>query len=36
MLAPPFVIDEGEMDEIVSRFGQAMEGTVRQLEAKRL
>jgi adenosylmethionine-8-amino-7-oxononanoate aminotransferase len=35
MLAPPFVIEEGEMDEIVSRFGQAAEVTVRQLGAQK-
>jgi adenosylmethionine-8-amino-7-oxononanoate aminotransferase len=34
MLAPPFVIEDEEMDEIVSRFGQAVEVTVRQLGAQ--
>jgi adenosylmethionine-8-amino-7-oxononanoate aminotransferase len=33
MLAPPFVIEEKEIDEIVSRFGEAMERTVRQIGA---
>jgi adenosylmethionine-8-amino-7-oxononanoate aminotransferase len=28
MLAPPFVIEESEMDEIVDRFGEAMERTL--------
>jgi adenosylmethionine-8-amino-7-oxononanoate aminotransferase len=36
MLAPPFVIEEGEMDEIVARFGEAMERTVRQVQAGRV
>ena len=35
MLAPPFVIEETEMDEIVSRFGEAMERAARQVEARR-
>jgi adenosylmethionine-8-amino-7-oxononanoate aminotransferase len=35
MLAPPFVIEENEMDEIVSRFGEAMERAVRQVGAER-
>jgi adenosylmethionine-8-amino-7-oxononanoate aminotransferase len=35
MLAPPFVIDESEMDEIVARFGKAMEVTVKQIQAGR-
>jgi adenosylmethionine-8-amino-7-oxononanoate aminotransferase len=35
MLAPPFVIDEGEIDEIVARFGEAMEATVKQIQAGR-
>jgi adenosylmethionine-8-amino-7-oxononanoate aminotransferase len=35
MLAPPFVIDESEIDEIVSRFGEALEATVRQVGAQR-
>jgi adenosylmethionine-8-amino-7-oxononanoate aminotransferase len=30
MLAPPFVIGDNEMEEIVSRFGEAMERAVRQ------
>jgi adenosylmethionine-8-amino-7-oxononanoate aminotransferase len=34
-LAPPFVIGESEMDEIVSRFGEAMEKTARQVGATR-
>ena len=34
MLAPPFVIEESEMDEIVSRFGEAMERAVRQVGAR--
>ena len=36
MLAPPFVITEDEMDEIVVRFGEAMEGTVRRIGAGRV
>ena len=35
MLAPPFVISEEEIDEIVSRFGEAMERTVRQMGVER-
>jgi adenosylmethionine-8-amino-7-oxononanoate aminotransferase len=35
MLAPPFVIEESEIDEIVSRFGEAMEMTVVRMEAGR-
>jgi adenosylmethionine-8-amino-7-oxononanoate aminotransferase len=35
MLAPPFVIDEGEMDEIVARFGEAMEATVERMETQK-
>jgi adenosylmethionine-8-amino-7-oxononanoate aminotransferase len=31
MLAPPFVIEESEIDEMVTRFGVAMEMTVRQM-----
>ena len=34
MLAPPFVIDDAEVDEIVARFGEAMEATVRQIGAR--
>jgi adenosylmethionine-8-amino-7-oxononanoate aminotransferase len=34
MLAPPFVISEGEMDEIVSRCGEAMERAIRQIGAQ--
>jgi adenosylmethionine-8-amino-7-oxononanoate aminotransferase len=34
MLAPPFVIEETEMDEIVDRFGEAMERTVGQIQAR--
>jgi adenosylmethionine-8-amino-7-oxononanoate aminotransferase len=33
MLAPPFVIEEWEMDEIVARFSAALELTVRRLAA---
>lgn len=35
MLAPPFVIEEDEIDEIVTRFGVAMEMTVRQMGAEK-
>jgi adenosylmethionine-8-amino-7-oxononanoate aminotransferase len=35
MLAPAYVISESEIDEIVMRFGEAMEATVRQLGAQR-
>jgi adenosylmethionine-8-amino-7-oxononanoate aminotransferase len=35
MLAPPFVIEQGEMDEIVSRFGAAMETTVGRMGAEK-
>jgi adenosylmethionine-8-amino-7-oxononanoate aminotransferase len=35
MLAPPLVIEEGEMDEIVSRFGEAMAATLRHIQAGR-
>jgi adenosylmethionine-8-amino-7-oxononanoate aminotransferase len=35
MLAPPFIIAESEMDEIVARFGEAMERAVRHVEARR-
>jgi hypothetical protein len=35
MLAPAFIIEEPEIDEIVSRFGVAMETTVRQLGAEK-
>jgi adenosylmethionine-8-amino-7-oxononanoate aminotransferase len=35
MLAPPFVIEESEVDEIVSRFGEAMEATVGRMGAER-
>jgi adenosylmethionine-8-amino-7-oxononanoate aminotransferase len=35
MLAPPFVIAESEMGEIVSRFGEALEATVRHIQAGR-
>jgi adenosylmethionine-8-amino-7-oxononanoate aminotransferase len=34
MLAPPFVIQEGELDEVVTKFGDAMELTVRQMGAR--
>jgi adenosylmethionine-8-amino-7-oxononanoate aminotransferase len=33
MLAPPFVISDEEIDEIVVRFGEAMEAMVRQMGA---
>lgn len=36
MLAPPFVIDAAEIDEIVARFGVAMEMTARDLGASRV
>lgn len=36
MLAPPFVIEEGELDEVVTKFGDAMELTVRQMGAERV
>jgi adenosylmethionine-8-amino-7-oxononanoate aminotransferase len=35
MLAPPFVIEEGELDEIVTKFGDALELTVKQMGAER-
>jgi adenosylmethionine-8-amino-7-oxononanoate aminotransferase len=35
MVAPPFVISEGEIDEIVTRFGEAMERTAGRMEAGR-
>jgi adenosylmethionine-8-amino-7-oxononanoate aminotransferase len=34
MLAPPFVVTEEEIDEIVARFAGALEATLRQLEAR--
>ncbi len=34
MLAPPFVIQEGELDEVVTKLGDAMELTVRQMGAR--
>jgi adenosylmethionine-8-amino-7-oxononanoate aminotransferase len=33
MLAPPFVIEHAEIEEIVARFGEAMATTVRQIQA---
>jgi adenosylmethionine-8-amino-7-oxononanoate aminotransferase len=36
MLAPPFVIEEPEIDEIVSRFGDAVERTVRRIGVGRV
>lgn len=35
MLAPPYVIEEAEIDEIVDRFGEAMERTVGRMGAER-
>jgi adenosylmethionine-8-amino-7-oxononanoate aminotransferase len=35
MLAPPYVIEESEIDEIVDRFGEAMEMTVGRMGAER-
>ena len=35
MLAPPFVIEESEMNEIVDRFGRALDRAVRQLRVAR-
>lgn len=34
MLAPPFVVNEGEIDEIVERFKRALERTLKALQAK--
>jgi adenosylmethionine-8-amino-7-oxononanoate aminotransferase len=36
MLAPPFVIEEWEIDEIVARFAEAMQATVRQIKAAKV
>jgi adenosylmethionine-8-amino-7-oxononanoate aminotransferase len=35
MLAPPFVISEGEIDQIVERFGRAIERTLGRIQAGR-
>jgi len=34
MVAPPFIIEEEEIDEIVSRFGTALERTVAGLKVR--
>jgi adenosylmethionine-8-amino-7-oxononanoate aminotransferase len=33
MLAPPFIVTEEQIDEIVHRFGQAVTATVERMEA---
>jgi adenosylmethionine-8-amino-7-oxononanoate aminotransferase len=35
MLAPPFVIDEGQIGEMVALLRQAVEQTAAQVEARR-
>ena len=34
MIAPPFIISEDEIGELVSRFGRALEKTVSSVQAK--
>jgi len=35
-LAPPFVIEESEIDELVRRFGEALEMTITQTSGQRV